>query len=261
MKSILRAICLPILTLMGSLLPVQAATTIKNLQVEYQANPLGIDIEQPRFNWQMQSERYGAMQTAYRLLMADSPEALSAWQNMVGVPRLTMKGKAGRYANYIPVVGTPPHGILEQHYASMTAYMNYLERTAVNYVQPSGGFGDWLAIEETNSMLTNTAYSAYDALIMEQVAGILGKESDAKRFRTFYSHVKEAFNKYFVDEEGYTYKATIPANTTAVLILPVDDPKKVKITKGKEATRYRGTPENKVTYTLQSGSYEFTFNN
>ena len=53
---------------------------------------------------------------------------------------------------------------------SMVAYMDYLERRAVRYVQPFGGFGDWLAIEPTNSMLTNTAYSAYDALIMEQVA-------------------------------------------------------------------------------------------
>ena len=42
--------------------------------------------------------------------------------------------------------------ILEQHYASMVAYMDYLERRAVRYVQPFGGFGDWLAIEPTNSM-------------------------------------------------------------------------------------------------------------
>ncbi|MDH6305286.1 alpha-L-rhamnosidase [Parabacteroides sp. PF5-5] len=144
------------------------------------------------------------------------------------------QGEDGRYANYIPVVGTPPHGadigggamgwmeagiivpwqmyqqyndigILEQHYASMVAYMDYLERTAVNYVQPFGGFGDWLAIEGTNSMLTNTAYSAYDALLMEQIAKRLGKEADSKRFRAFYENVKESFNKYFVDNEGYTY--------------------------------------------------------
>ena len=76
--------------------------------------------------------------------------------------------------------------ILEQHYASMVAYMDYLERRAVRYVQPFGGFGDWLAIEPTNSMLTNTAYSAYDALIMEQVAKRLGKDADQRRFRTFY---------------------------------------------------------------------------
>lgn len=69
------------------------------------------------------------------------------------------QGDDGSYANYIPVVGFPPHGaedgggamgwmeagmivpwqmyqqygdvrILEQHYASMVAYMDYLERRA-----------------------------------------------------------------------------------------------------------------------------------
>jgi len=144
------------------------------------------------------------------------------------------QGEDGRYANYVPVVGIPPHGaaagggalgwmeagiivpwqmyqqyndirILEQHYASMVAYMDYLERRAVNYIQPFGGFGDWLAIETTNSMLTNTAYSAYDALLMEQIAACLGKEEDRKRFHTFYENIKKSFNAIFVTDEGKTY--------------------------------------------------------
>ena len=144
------------------------------------------------------------------------------------------QGDDGSYANYIPVVAAPPRGaetgggamgwmeagiivpwqmyqqygdirILEQHYASMVAYMDFLERRAVDYIQPFGGFGDWLALETSNSMLTNTAYSAYDALIMEQVAKVLGKDADSRRFRTYYEHVKEAFNKVFVLEDGRTY--------------------------------------------------------
>ena len=92
---------------------------------------------------------------------------------------------------------------------SMVAYMDYLERRAVRYVQPFGGFGDWLAIEPTNSMLTNTAYSAYDALIMEQVAKRLGKDADQRRFRTFYENVKRSFNDLFVNEEGRTFAPTV----------------------------------------------------
>ena len=140
----------------------------------------------------------------------------------------------GSYANYVPVVGAPPRGaepgggamgwteagiivpwqvyqqygdlrILEEHYASMLAYMDYLERRAVDHVQPIGGFGDWLAIESTNSMLTNTAYSAYDALIMEQVAAALGKKADQERFRRLYEAIKESFNRHFVDGEGQTF--------------------------------------------------------
>ena len=144
------------------------------------------------------------------------------------------QGEDGSYANYIPVVGFPPYGapdgggamgwmeagiivpwqmyqqygdvrILETHYGSMVAYMDFLERRSADYVQPFGGFGDWLAIEGTNSMLTNTAYSAYDALIMEQVAKRLGRDADSRRFRQFYENVKKSFNRYFVNEEGRTY--------------------------------------------------------
>ena len=58
-------------------------------------------------------------------------------------------------------------------------------------------------------MLTNTAYSAYDALIMEQVAKRLGKDADQRRFRTFYENVKRSFNDLFVNEEGRTFAPTV----------------------------------------------------
>lgn len=144
------------------------------------------------------------------------------------------QGPDGRYANFVPVLGTPPQGanpgggamgwmeagvivpwqlyqqyndvgILEQHYASMLAYMDFLESRAVNFIQPFGGFGDHLAIEPTNSMLTNTAYAAYDALIMEQIAKRLGKEADRQRFRAFYENIKSSFNEVFVDANGRTF--------------------------------------------------------
>ena len=73
-----RCILSIILGLLAGWLPLGAATVLKNLQVEYQTNPLGIDVSQPRFNWQMESDRYGACGQAYRLWVADSPEQLAA---------------------------------------------------------------------------------------------------------------------------------------------------------------------------------------
>ena len=140
----------------------------------------------------------------------------------------------GNYTNYTPVVGIPPTGgihgggamgwcdagvivpwqvylqysdlrILEEHYESMVRFMDYLEKRAVNSIQPQGGFGDWLALDGTPTLLTNTAYSAYDAQIMTRIAKILGKEKDAARFERMYNDIKETFNKVFVDENGYTF--------------------------------------------------------
>lgn len=47
-----------------------------NLRCEYLTNPLGIDVCEPRLSWTLASSRRGQKQTAYRLLVAGSPEAL-----------------------------------------------------------------------------------------------------------------------------------------------------------------------------------------
>src|SRR5258706_15306418 len=52
-------------------------TTISNLICEYRTNPLGIDIVKPRLSWQMQTDRQGARQAAYRVFAASAPDRLS----------------------------------------------------------------------------------------------------------------------------------------------------------------------------------------
>lgn len=50
---------------------------VSNLTCEYQVNPLGIDVLQPRLSWQLESDRRGTRQTACRILVAASETALS----------------------------------------------------------------------------------------------------------------------------------------------------------------------------------------
>ncbi len=47
------------------------ATEIVGLKTEYAETPLGIDVEKPRFSWQMQSGEQGARQAAYRIVVTD----------------------------------------------------------------------------------------------------------------------------------------------------------------------------------------------
>ncbi|MDD3077311.1 MAG: hypothetical protein PHE44_12295, partial [Proteiniphilum sp.] len=47
-----------------------------NLKCEYLSNPEGIDMPDPRFYWQLESEVNGQFQTAYQLLVASSQEKL-----------------------------------------------------------------------------------------------------------------------------------------------------------------------------------------
>ncbi len=54
----------------------QSDVRLTNLTCEYVINPVGIDHPAPLLGWQMFSVENGAAQTAYRILVAESPEAL-----------------------------------------------------------------------------------------------------------------------------------------------------------------------------------------
>ena len=144
-----------------------------------------------------------------------------------------IQGEDGSYCDFIPKVGQPPYGsskgggalgwmetgvvipwqlylqygdirFVEEHYASMQAYLQYLQNRAVKDIQPGSGYGDWVAVEHTNSPLTNTAYYAYDALLMSKMASALGKHADAASYQALYERIKAAFNREFVGPDGIT---------------------------------------------------------
>ena len=144
-----------------------------------------------------------------------------------------IQGEDGSIPNIIPNVSNPPYGagkgggamgwmeaciiipwqlylqygdvqFLRDQYPSMVRYMEYLQQRAVGDIQPGEGFGDWVALEHTNTPLTNTAYYAYDAMLMEKMADALGKFADAARWHKLYERIKAAFNREFVGPDGIT---------------------------------------------------------
>jgi alpha-L-rhamnosidase len=54
----------------------QASFPVEGLTCEYLTNPLGIDVQQPRLSWVLGPGPRGHSQSAYRVLVASSPEAL-----------------------------------------------------------------------------------------------------------------------------------------------------------------------------------------
>lgn len=49
----------------------------QNLRIEYKHNPLGIDVLQPRFFWEVNDSRRGAVQTAFQILVSSSLDKLN----------------------------------------------------------------------------------------------------------------------------------------------------------------------------------------
>ena len=62
---------------------VSGNTQAGSLQCEYHTNPLGIDVEKPRFSWQISSQEHNVLQTAYEIRVADSPEKLNKQSKLI----------------------------------------------------------------------------------------------------------------------------------------------------------------------------------
>ncbi|HHV99352.1 MAG TPA: family 78 glycoside hydrolase catalytic domain, partial [Clostridiaceae bacterium] len=75
--SIILTVIFMLTTFISTALPVSAAegdSAVTYLRVEYKTNPIGIDVEKPRFSWIMESDTRGQKQTAYQILVSTSPD-------------------------------------------------------------------------------------------------------------------------------------------------------------------------------------------
>jgi len=94
--------------------------------------------------------------------------------------------------------------ILEESYLTMTRFMDFLIKTSPGTIRCDAdyegwpGFGDWLSINaSTPRDLIGTAFLAYDARLMAQIAAILGKPDDTAHYQQLFEEAKAAFaNRY-----------------------------------------------------------------
>jgi alpha-L-rhamnosidase len=63
--------------LIGAAWPCWAGVTIDKPRCEYQVDPLGLDVAQPRLSWVLRSDERGEKQTAYQVLVASAPDVLA----------------------------------------------------------------------------------------------------------------------------------------------------------------------------------------
>lgn len=95
--------------------------------------------------------------------------------------------------------------ILEDNYAAMGRFMDFLQATSPDLIRCAPeykawqGFGDWLSINaDTPRDLIGTAFFAYDAKLMGDVAEVLGRSEDVHRYRALFGEVKQAFGARFL---------------------------------------------------------------
>lgn len=96
--------------------------------------------------------------------------------------------------------------VVARNWDAMKQWLDYIHRANSNYLWENdrgNDFGDWVpANSVTPKDLLATAFWAYDAQLMSQMALALGKHSEAVSYRELYSKIKAAFIKKFVKVDG-----------------------------------------------------------
>jgi alpha-L-rhamnosidase len=93
--------------------------------------------------------------------------------------------------------------VVEQHYANMARYIDYLKSTSKELIRGQGAFGDWVNLGGgAASEVIGTAYFEHVTRLMSEMAAAIGKSDDAERYRRLADDVRTAFRKAFVTSDG-----------------------------------------------------------
>lgn len=98
--------------------------------------------------------------------------------------------------------------ILEENYEIMCNWMDYLLETSHDFIRDESWTGDWMCVNDKKSpvALTDTAYCAYTASIISEIAEILGKDQDKTKYKDIYNSYRKAWRENFLEDDGYTTK-------------------------------------------------------
>jgi alpha-L-rhamnosidase len=114
---------------------------------------------------------------------------------------------AGVIVPWTSWIQTGDKKIIEENWVAMEKYLKgiYDENPDYLWKKEYGiPFGDWLAPKGiTPQELLATAYWAYDATLMRQMAHALGNSDAERRYAELFGQIKEAFNRAYVQADGF----------------------------------------------------------
>lgn len=108
--------------------------------------------------------------------------------------------------------------VIDRHWQSLERWMHHLHSANPDLLwknKRNNDFGDWLSIgANTPKELIGTAYWAYDARLMAEMAAATGRGAEAGRYRKLSEDIAAAFRNAYVREDG-----TIEGETQTVYCL------------------------------------------
>ena len=121
--------------------------------------------------------------------------------------------------------------IVEENWAAMVRYMDFLKKRALGYIQPDTVYGDWLAVDATRPEwsptpkdLIGTAYFARCAQLMSAMAYALGQSIEGEAYSKLFDVIKAAFQARFITSAGLVLGDTQTSYLLALAFDLVPDP-------------------------------------
>jgi alpha-L-rhamnosidase len=97
--------------------------------------------------------------------------------------------------------------VVEENWVGMEKYLATIQAANPDYLWKKNygiPFADWLAPEGVTPVdLIATAYWAYDATLMSQMAHAVGKTDDERKYIELFEKIKAAFNQAYVRPDGF----------------------------------------------------------
>ncbi|MCU0782607.1 MAG: glycoside hydrolase family 78 protein [Verrucomicrobia bacterium] len=124
--------------------------------------------------------------------------------------------------------------IIERCWPYMVKFLDWRKATSKEFlgVKHGNDWGDWLSFgPKTPLEFIDTAYFAYSARLMSEMAAAIGKPAEAQSYRDSFNQIKAAFNREYVKPDG---SLTVDNQTAYVLALQMDLlPRELRVTSGK----------------------------
>jgi alpha-L-rhamnosidase len=99
--------------------------------------------------------------------------------------------------------------LINNHYAAMSRYFQFLVNHANSYIQPKGWIGDWgsraKGWKEGDPESVPTAYYYLDAVLLSKMAGLTGRTQDSLYFSGMAQKINAAYNTSFFHGDLNSY--------------------------------------------------------
>jgi alpha-L-rhamnosidase len=93
--------------------------------------------------------------------------------------------------------------IIQTHFDALVRGMDFLERTSRDFIRKDLGYGDWVNLGGgAKDEVICTAYYAYLAGLMAEMAAVIGHAERAAYYRQLHDNIRAAFVREFVGPDG-----------------------------------------------------------